>query len=71
MMAAGDFDGMRNVLDWLSDTIPLLSARSQLLLPEHSSGIYSTETVTVGGLFQQGEYQCGERPAGYVSTARA
>ena len=40
MLLAGDFDGLENVLDWASAMIPLLSARSQLLLPEHSSGIY-------------------------------
>lgn len=65
MLLAGDFDGLENVLDWTSSMIPLLSARSQLLLPEHSSGIYTTETVTLFGSFQQGEYQCGTRPEGY------
>lgn len=65
MLAAGDYDGLRNVLDWASSLIPLLSARSELLLPEKTAGIYTTETVTAFGLFQQAEYQCGARPAGY------
>jgi len=65
MLLNGDFDGLQNVLDWASGLLPLLSNRSQLLLPEHSTGIYTTETVTGFGLFQQGEYQCGQRPAGY------
>jgi hypothetical protein len=65
MLLAGDFDGLENVLDWASNMIPLLTARSQLLLPEKSSGIYTTETVTLFGLFQQAEFQCGTRPPGY------
>jgi hypothetical protein len=67
MLPAGDVEGMRVVLDWVTSFIPLAAARTQLLLPGEA-GIFFTETVTSFGLYQGGEYGCDaatKRPAGY------
>lgn len=67
MLPAGDVEGMRVVLDWVSSFIPLASARTNLLLPGEA-GIFFTETVTSFGLYQGGEYGCDSdknRPSGY------
>lgn len=67
MLPAGDVEGMRVVLDWVSGFIPLASARTNLLLPGEA-GIFFTETVTSFGLYQGGEYGCDaakNRPAAY------
>ena len=63
MLASGDAAGMRVVLDWVASFIPLLRARTALLLPGES-GIAATETVSWFGLYQGGEYGCdGARDA--------
>ena len=67
-LAAGDWQEMQVVLEWVSGFIPLARARSELLLPEGQSGIFFTETVDVHGLYQGGEYGCdsaSNRPPGY------
>jgi hypothetical protein len=67
MLAAGDVEGMRVVLDWVTAFAPLLRARTALLQPG-GAGLFATETVTVSGLFQLTEYGCDwatNRPPGY------
>jgi len=57
---------MQVVLDWILSMMPLLRARSQLLMGFDS--IFTTETVNAFGLYQGYEYGCNaaaERPAGY------
>ena len=68
MLANGDVEEMRVVLDWTATFVPLARARSALLLPAGESGIFFTETVDTFGLYQGGEYGCdsaSNRPAGY------
>ena len=66
MLAAGDVEGMRVVLDWVTAFAPLLRARTALLQPG-GAGLFATETVTASGLFQLTEYGCDweNRPPGY------
>jgi hypothetical protein len=65
-LAAGDYDTLRVVLDWILSFMPLALARTALLLPEEK-GMFFTETVSVFGLYQGYEYSCSaaDRPAGY------
>jgi hypothetical protein len=49
-MAAGDFDTMAVVLDWVSGMLPLIRARSQTLLGFDS--FFMTETEDQYGLYQ-------------------
>ena len=68
MLANGDVEEMRVVLDWTATFVPLARARTALLLPPGESGIFMTETVDTFGLFQGGEYGCDSatnRPEGY------
>jgi hypothetical protein len=65
-MAAGDFDTMAVILDWVSGMLPLIRARSQALLGFDS--FFMTETEDIFGLYQGYEYGCNaakERPEGY------
>lgn len=64
MLAAGDFDTMRVILDWAASFLPLALARTALLLPGEK-GVFFTETVNVFGLYQDGEVSCSPRPANY------
>jgi hypothetical protein len=51
MLAAGDVDEMRVVLDWVSGFIPLALARTAALLPGQA-GIFFTEVSDINGLYQ-------------------
>jgi hypothetical protein len=66
MLAAGDIDSFRVVLDWVSGMLPLALARTQLLLPAEQ-GAWWTETITQEGLYLGEEYACDptQRPTGY------
>lgn len=65
-MAAGDYDTMRVLLEWVLGFVPLARARSAALLGYDS--VAWTETVNAFGLYQGYEYGCAaasERPVGY------
>jgi hypothetical protein len=67
MLAAGDVDGMRVVLDWVSGFIPLALARTAALLPGQA-GIFFTEVSDINGLYQSSLYGCiasHDHPPGY------
>ena len=53
MLAAGDYDLLRPVLEWASGFIPVLTARTKLLLPNGAgAGFWSTEMTNAFGLYQ-------------------
>ena len=67
MIASGDADSMRVVLDWVSGFVPLALARTATLLPSES-GIFFTEVSDLNGLYQGSLYGCAnatEHPPGY------
>jgi hypothetical protein len=58
MLAAGDADSIRVVLDWVSGFIPLAIARTAAVLPPPNAGIFFTEVSDISGLYQGGLYGC-------------
>lgn len=58
MLAAGDADSIRVVLDWVSGFIPLAVARTATVLPPSNAGIFFTEVSDISGLYQGGLYGC-------------
>jgi len=58
MLAAGDADSIRVVLDWVSGFIPLAVARTTTVLPPPNAGIFFTEVSDISGLYQGGLYGC-------------
>jgi hypothetical protein len=68
MLAAGDYDIMKPVLEWASAFLPLAQARTELLLPG-VKGVFFTEITNAFGLYQGRMFdQCNAsatRPQGY------
>jgi hypothetical protein len=75
MLAAGDYDIMRPVLEWASSFLPIARARTKALMTD-VDGVWFTETTNAFGLYQGIMYDGGSAghclsrsalPAGYPS----
>jgi hypothetical protein len=68
MLAAGDLDSFRSILDFVASLLPLARNRTALQLPAGDAGAFWTETINgVNGLYLGEEYACDPtaRPDGY------
>jgi hypothetical protein len=59
MLAAGDYDLMRVILDYISNLNVLLTQRTQVYW--NHSGAWTTETHHLTGAYDGSDYGCGDR----------